>query len=73
MAGIGAGVGQILSTPLRPGVAGYHPSKDNDFGRTAKHRLENIETQEEKESGSVKLKLESHLVVGFGLKKEYRR
>ena len=54
---------------LRPGVARYHPSKDNDFGRTVKHRLENIERQKEKESGSVKLKLERHLVVEFGLKK----
>ena len=32
------------------------------------HRLENIERQEEKGSGSVKTKLERHLVIEFGLK-----
>ena len=33
---------------LRPGVAGYRPSTDDDFGRTVMHRLENVERQEEK-------------------------
>ena len=33
------------------------------------HRLENIERQEEKESGSVGIKLYRHLVMEFGLKK----
>ena len=33
------------------------------------HRLENIERQEEEESGSVEKKLEHHLVIEFGLKK----
>ena len=48
---------------LRPGVAGYHPSRDGDFGRAIMHRLENIERLEEKESGSVEIKLERHLVI----------
>ena len=40
---------------LRPGVARYQPSTDNDFGRTVLHRPENIERQEEHES-DIKLK-----------------
>ena len=54
---------------LRPGVTGYHPSRDDDFGRAIMHRLENIERLEEKESGSVEMKLECHLVIEFGLKR----
>ena len=71
MSGVGveAGVGTFFRLRLQPGVAVYHPSKDNDFGRTVKHCLENTERQEEKENGSVKIKLERHLVVEFGLKK----
>ena len=52
---------------LRPGVAGYQPSTDKDFGRTVIHRLENIETQEEKESGSVEIKMKRDLVIDFRL------
>ena len=37
---------------LRLRVEGYHPSTDNAFGRKVTHRAENIEKQEEKESGS---------------------
>ena len=33
------------------------------------HRLENIEKREENESGRVELRLESRLVIEFGLKK----
>ena len=33
------------------------------------HRLENIEGREEKESYSVEIKVERHLVIEFGLKK----
>ena len=32
----------ICGLRLRPGVAGYHPSTVDDFGRTAVYRLENI-------------------------------
>ena len=35
------------------------------------HRLENIERQEEKESDSVEIKLDCHLVVKFGLKNSH--
>ena len=38
---------------LRPGVAGYHPSTDDNFGRMDIYPSENIERHEEKESGSV--------------------
>ena len=54
---------------LRLGVAGCHPLTDDNFGRTGMHRLENIERRIEKESGSVWIKLEGHLVIKFGLKK----
>ena len=54
---------------LRPGVAGYHPSGDGYFGRAVMHRLENIGRLEEKERGSVEMKLECHLVIKFGLKR----
>ena len=33
---------------LRPGVAGRHPSTDDNFGRTGMHRLENIERWEKR-------------------------
>ena len=38
---------------LRPRVADKHPATDDDFGRTVKHAPENIERQEENESGSM--------------------
>ena len=53
---------------LRPGVAGYQPSTDNDFGGMAMYRSENFERQEEKESGSVEIMLKRPLlVIGFRL------
>ena len=52
---------------LRPGVATYHPSTDDDFGRTVMHRLENVERQEHNESVSVQIKLKRHIVIKFGL------
>ena len=48
-------------------VAVYHPSTDDDFGRTVVHPYENIERQEEKESGSVHIKPKRHLVIEFRL------
>ena len=54
---------------FRPGVAGCHPSTDDNFGRKGMHRLENIERQEENESGSVELRLGRRLVIEVGLKK----
>ena len=47
---------------LRPGVA-----TDGNFDRTVMHRLENIERQEENESGSAEIKLGCHLVIEIGL------
>ena len=41
---------------LRPGVAGYYPSTGDDLGRKVTYRLENIERQEKKESGSVEIR-----------------
>ena len=38
--GVGSGVCKLLR--LWPGVAGYHSSTDDDFGRTVIHRLKNI-------------------------------
>ena len=38
---------------LRPGFAVYHPSTDDNFGRTVIHPYENTERQEEKESSSL--------------------
>ena len=52
---------------LWPGVAVYHPSTDDDFGRAVIHPYENIERQEEKESGSVQIKPKRHLVIEFRL------
>ena len=60
---VGAGVGKVCRLGLRPGIAGYQPSTDNDFGRTAIYRPENIEGQKEKESGSVEIRLKRHLVI----------
>ena len=54
---------------FRPGVAGYHPSTDGDWGRTVMHGLENIETLKKKESGSVEINLECHLVMEFDIKR----
>ena len=67
--GVGAGVGKL--GPLRPGVAVYHPSTDDYFGRTVIHPPENIERQEEKDSSSVQIKLKRHLVMEFRLIKVY--
>ena len=81
MAGVGVGRSRPLSLEseselesvkfcrlrLRPGVAGYHPSTDNDLGRTDMRRPENMERQEEKESGSVETKLKLDLVIKFRL------
>ena len=52
---------------LRAGFAAYQPSTDNDFGRTVMHRSENIERQEEKESGVVEIKLNRHLMIELHL------
>ena len=43
----------------------HHPSTDNAFGRTVTHRAENIEKQEEKESGSERqfVRLKRQLVI----------
>ena len=56
---------------LRPGVAGYRLSTDDDLGRTVLHHLENVERQEERKSVSVEIKLKRRLVIKFGLKKWY--
>ena len=48
---------------LRPGVAGYDPSTGNDFGRTVMIRLENIERQEEKDTGGVEIKLKRLFMI----------
>ena len=52
---------------LRPGVAGYQPTADNDFRRTVMRLPENIERQEERENGNVEIKLKRHLVIEFRL------
>ena len=52
---------------LRPGVASYHPSTDDDFGRTVIHPPENIERYEEKDNSSVHMKLKRRLVIEFRL------
>ena len=52
---------------IRLGVAGYHPSPDSHFGRTVMLRPENIERQEEKERGSVEIKLKRHLAIEIRL------
>ena len=57
--GVGARVGKIL--PARS--CSITPSRDGDFCGTVVHRLGNIESREEKDSGSVKIKLERHLVT----------
>ena len=49
------------------GVTGYQPSAVNDFGRTVTHHPENIERQDEKESDSVEIKFNSHLMIDFRL------
>ena len=66
------GVGKICRPRFWPGVAGYHPSTVADFGRTVVYRRENIERQEEKESGCVEIKLKRHLVMRFSLMKGFR-
>ena len=45
---------------LRAGVPGHQPAADDDFVRTVIHPPENVEIQEEKESGSVWMKLKRH-------------
>ena len=57
---------------LRPEVAGYQPSTDNDFGRTVMHRPENIEGQKEKERDSVGIKLKHNMVKELRLIKRIR-
>ena len=52
---------------LRPGVTGYHPSTDSDFGRTVMRHPENTGRQEEKASGKVEIKLKRHSVIEFRL------
>ena len=52
---------------LRPVVAVYCTSTDDDFDRTVIHPYENIERQEEKENGSVQIKPKRHLVIVFRL------
>ena len=66
--GIGAGVGKNLSdSDSGPESQDTNHQTDNDFGRTVMHHPENIERQEEKENGSVKIKSETHLVLEFCL------
>ena len=36
------------------------------------YRLENFESQEDRESGNVEIKLDCHLVIEFGLTKSIR-
>ena len=67
MPGVGVGAGSIKFCRLRPGVAGYQLSTDNDFARTAMCRYETIERQKEKESDSVEIMLKRHLVIEFRL------
>ena len=62
---------KICGLRLRPGVAGYQPSTVDDFGRTVVYCPENSERQEEKESGSVEIKLKRHLVMKFHLMKAF--
>ena len=50
---------------LRLVVASYQRSLDNDFGRKAMHRPENIKGQEEKESDDVEMKSKRHLPIEF--------
>ena len=64
--------GKILLTPTAVQNRMILPSIDDGFGRALMHLRENIGTQEEKESGSVEIKLKRHLVLelrhikGFG-------
>ena len=55
---------------LRPGVAGYRPAADYDIGRTVMHVMyppENVERQEEKESGGIQIKLKLYLIIEIHL------
>ena len=77
--GVEAGVGVDRSRPflpeseselesvtfyrLRPGVAAYHPSTDDDIDGTVMNHLGNIERQEERDSGSVQIMPKRHLVI----------
>ena len=54
---------------LRPGVDDCHPPTNNDFGLTVIHPSENIERQEEKDNGSVQIKLKRHFLMDFPLNK----
>ena len=67
LAGVGvrAGVGNILPTPTPAQNRSYHPSTDDDLGRTVIHPYESIERQEEKESGSIQIKPRRHVVIEF--------
>ena len=62
---------KICGLRLSPGVAGYHLSTADDFGPTIVYRPENIKGQEEKESGSVEIKLKRHSVMKFHLMKAF--
>ena len=62
---------KLFRLRIRPVVADYHPSIDDDFGRTAIHPPENIGRQKEKESGSMyvhtQIKLKRHLLIEIRL------
>ena len=60
---------ELESVIFWPRVAGYHPSTDGDFGPTVMNPFGDFGRQEEKESGSVEIKLKHHLVIEFGLKR----
>ena len=65
--GVGAGVDKILLTPTLARIHRIPPVKVDDSGRTVVQRPENIEGREEKEGGSVGIKLKRHLVTDFSL------
>ena len=56
---------QVFRLRLWIGIAEYHTSTDDGVGRTLMHRPENIETQEDEETGTVEIKLKRHLVTKF--------
>ena len=58
---------KILQTPTPTRSRRLKPTIDDDIERTAMHIPENIERWEEKESGSVQIKMKCRIATGFRL------
>ena len=62
-----AGIAKILPTPTPAKSRRLQPSKDDAFGQAVMHHPDNTGRQEEKESGSVEIKVQRHLVIDVRL------